>query len=156
TFPGTFPPWTVSVRRDGTMLIAFTDALRSIGPDLKIESVVEDPDWVDSWSIHSSSLSPDERKLFVGGRQFVCEIDLESHKMRYLIREKALLNKLTKKEEAESRESAEMMDRMARERAAAIAVEIKSADLKTCPDGHATLIDVPISYGLPGGDMEEL
>jgi hypothetical protein len=30
------------------------------------------------------------------------------------------------------------------------AAETKSADLKRCPDGHTTLKDVPISYGLPG------
>src|SRR5258705_2140025 len=29
------------------------------------------------------------------------------------------------------------------------AAELKSADLKQCPDGHTTLKDVPISYGLP-------
>src|SRR5438034_4420628 len=28
--------------------------------------------------------------------------------------------------------------------------ELRSADLKQCPDGHTTLKDVPISYGVPG------
>jgi hypothetical protein len=30
--------------------------------------------------------------------------------------------------------------------------EITSADLKHCPDGHTTLKDVPISYGVPAPD----
>src|SRR5437016_3670417 len=30
------------------------------------------------------------------------------------------------------------------------AAELRSADLKQCPDGHTTLKDVPISYGVPG------
>ena len=39
--------------------------------------------------------------------------------------------------------------------ARSISAEITSADLKHCPDGHATLKDVPIHYGLWAGTERE-
>ena len=38
--------------------------------------------------------------------------------------------------------------------AVAVSAEVTSADLRRCPDGHSTLKDVPISYGLPDDSPE--
>lgn len=91
-----FAPYAISVRRDGTMLITLSDSLVSIGPDRKIHTLLSDPPWRGLYP-NSSLLSPDERKLYVGMRQFVGEFDLSTKELRLLIPSNAFLNKRPQK-----------------------------------------------------------
>jgi hypothetical protein len=93
-----FAPYATSVRRDGTMLITLSDALVSVGKDYKINTLLPDPPWSDLYP-NSSILSRDERKLYIGMRQFVGEFDLSTKKLRLLVPSHAFLNKLPKEDE---------------------------------------------------------
>jgi len=93
-----FAPYAVSLRRDGTMLISLSDSLVSVGLDHKIHTLLADAPW--GWlHANSSILLPDERRLYIGMRQFVGEFDLTTNKFRFLIPSKEFLNKLPKEDE---------------------------------------------------------
>jgi hypothetical protein len=95
-FPG--KPYTVSVRRDETMLITLDGSLIAIGRDRKVETLLAD---FPAGGLYPSSsvLSRDERKLYVGMRQFVAEFELETETLRLLIPSEAFLNRLTPEDE---------------------------------------------------------
>jgi hypothetical protein len=93
-----FAPDTYCLRRDGTLLITLSNALVAVGRDRQIQTLLASTDWGDFYP-KSSVLSPDEKKLYIGMRQFVGEVDLEMKQLRYLIPNENFLNKLSKKEE---------------------------------------------------------
>ena len=79
-----FAPFAVSQRRDGTMLITLSDSLVAIGRDHELHTLVANAGW-NGLDPGSSVLTGDERKLYIGMRQFVGEFDLKSNKMRFLV-----------------------------------------------------------------------
>jgi hypothetical protein len=89
-------PEAVSVRREGTMLITLSDALVSVGDDREIRTLLSDAPWSGILYPNSSVLSSDERKLYIGMRQFVGEFNLTTRKLRLLVPSRAFLNKLPK------------------------------------------------------------
>jgi len=97
-----FAPCALSLRRDGTMLITLSNALVSIGPDHKIRWLLADAPWGMFYPT-SSIISPDEKRLYIGMRQFVGEFDLTTNKFRFLIPSDKFLNKLPKEDEEEIR-----------------------------------------------------
>ena len=97
-----FAPYAVSSRRDGTMLITLSDSLVAVGPDHKIRTLLADVPWSGLYP-NSSVLSADEKKLYLGMRQFVGEFDLTTRKLRLLIPSEKFLNKLPKEEEEQIR-----------------------------------------------------
>ena len=92
-------PYTVSLLRDKTMLITLSSSLVSVGPDHKVRTLLADAPWRGLYP-NSSVLSPDEKELYIGMRQFVGEFDLTTHKLRLLIPADEFLNKLSKEDEA--------------------------------------------------------
>jgi hypothetical protein len=88
-----FAPYAVSVCKDGTMLIALSDALVAVGDDRKVRVLLADAPW-DSLYPNSSVLSRDEQKLYIGMRQFVGELDLKSKTLRLVVPTDKFLNKL--------------------------------------------------------------
>ena len=88
-----YAPSTVSVRRDGTMLIALSDSLVSVGSDRQVETLIADVPWQSLYP-SSSILLPDESRLYLGMHQFVAEVDLTTNQLRLLIPSRTLLNKL--------------------------------------------------------------
>lgn len=97
-----FAPYAVSVRKDGTMLITLSQSLVSVGLDGKVRTLLEKATWPGLYP-NSSVLQADERRLYIGMRQFVGEFDLEKNKFRYLIPSKEFLNKLPAEDEARIR-----------------------------------------------------
>jgi hypothetical protein len=95
-----FAPFAISVRRDGTMLIMLSDSLVSIGPDRKIHTLLSEPPW---GGFHSLLLSRDEKKLYIGMRQYVGEFDLLTKKLRLLIPSDEFLNKLPEEDKERNR-----------------------------------------------------
>jgi hypothetical protein len=93
-----FAPYAISVRRDGTMLATLSDALVFVGRDYRVDTLLRDPPWAGLYP-NSSILSRDERKLYIGMRQFVGEFDLSTKKLRLLVPSEAFLNKLPKEQE---------------------------------------------------------
>lgn len=93
-----FAPYAVSLRKDGTMLITLSDSLVSIGPDRKINTLLANAPWRGLYP-SSSIIQPDDRRLYIGMRQFVGEFDLATNKFRFLIPSKQILDKLLKEDE---------------------------------------------------------
>jgi hypothetical protein len=85
-------------------LITLSDRLVAVTPGRQVETVLTDPDWTGLYA-SSSVLSRDERKLYVGMRQFVGEVDLDTRKLRFLIPSRLFLNRLPKEEEDRIREA---------------------------------------------------
>lgn len=90
-------PLAVAQRRDGTVLVTLSDALVTFARDRTVTKVLETTAWFDLYPT-SSVLTPDERKLYLGMRQFVLEIDLGTHAMRFLIPAKEFLHQLSREE----------------------------------------------------------
>ena len=89
-------PYSVALRRDDTMLISLSDSLVSLTPSYKIQYLLTNANWDYP---NSSILSPGERKLFIGMRQFVGEFDLTNYKFRFLIPSVEFLDKLPTEQE---------------------------------------------------------
>src|SRR5262249_33153839 len=79
-----FAPCAVSMRRNGSMLITLSDSLVSVSRDYRINTIVEEALWGGLYP-NSSILSRDEKKLYIGMRQFVGELDLSTRKLRLLV-----------------------------------------------------------------------
>lgn len=86
-------PNTVSVRRDGSILIVLSNSLVSIGSDHQIKTLISDAPW-ESLYPNSAVLLPDESRLYIGMRQFVGEVDLTTNRLRMLVPSASYLNKL--------------------------------------------------------------
>ena len=81
-----------------TLYITLSESLVTLGADKKIQTLISSMEW-GSFYPNSSALSHDEKKLYIGMRQFVGEFDIETCKFRYLIPSKEFLNKLSKEDE---------------------------------------------------------
>ena len=93
-----FAPYAVSVRQDNTMLVTLSDALVSIDSRGKLKTLLTNPPWIGLYP-NSSVVSADGQKLYIGMRQFVEEIDLQTTKSRLLIPSVDFLNKLPAEDE---------------------------------------------------------
>ena len=85
-------PSAASVLRNGTILIVLSSAVVSVGTDGGMYTLLVDAPWR-GLSLNSSTLSQDERLLYIGMQQFVGEFDLITKKVRFLIPSKKFLNK---------------------------------------------------------------
>jgi hypothetical protein len=88
-----YAPTTLVTRRDGTMLIALSDSLVSVGPDFQVTTLISHVPWQSLYPA-SSILTPDERYLYLGMRQFVGEIDLDTNTLRLLVPSNDFINRL--------------------------------------------------------------
>lgn len=94
--PGT--PEAVSLRSDGTMLVTLSNALVSMDAGGKLRTLLTDAPWPNLYP-NSSTLSADERHLYIGMRQYVVDVDLSTRRLRLLIPSRDLLNKLSREDE---------------------------------------------------------
>jgi hypothetical protein len=88
-----YAPNTVAVRRDGSIVIALSDSLVSVGPDHHVNTLISDAPWGGLYP-SSSILLPDESRLYIGMRQFVGEVDLATNHLRLLVPSVNFLNRL--------------------------------------------------------------
>lgn len=84
-------PYAVSVRKDGTLVIKLTNGIAEVNRTTALKQVLTSDVW-NGWYPTSSILSADENLLFIGMRQFVVELNLKSHAIRYLLPDAKLLN----------------------------------------------------------------
>jgi hypothetical protein len=87
-----FAPQSISVRRDGVMLIVLTASLVSVDKDHQVRTLIAEAPWETLYPA-SSILSPEDR-LYIGMRQFVGEVDLKTNNLRMLLPSTTFLNKL--------------------------------------------------------------
>jgi hypothetical protein len=86
-------PEAIAIRRDGTMLITLSDSLVSVNSKFEIQTLLEYAQWGSLYP-NSSILSPDERNLYIGMRQYVVEFYIDTGKLRYLVPSSDYINKL--------------------------------------------------------------
>ena len=86
------------------MLITLSDRLVAVTPQHQVETLLADPDWIGLYA-SSSVLTRDERKLYIGMRQFVVDVNLDMRKLRFLIPSERLLNRLPKEQEDRIRQA---------------------------------------------------
>jgi hypothetical protein len=79
-------------------LITLADSLVSLESNFQIRTLLRNAPWGGLYP-NSSALSRDERKLYIGMRQFVGEFNLETAKLRLLVPSHEFLNKLPTDEE---------------------------------------------------------
>jgi hypothetical protein len=91
---------------NGTLLLVISGSLVSLSADNRLTTLIKKTDWEQLYP-NSAVISDDESKLYVGMRQFVGEVDLRSKSLKYLIPNKTFLNKLSKEDEKQVRESLE-------------------------------------------------
>lgn len=84
--------------RDGSLLLVLSEALVRVDAGHNMTTLLQDVPWAGLYP-NSAVLSSDERRLFIGMRQFVGEFDLTTHQLRLLVPAKAFLNRLPKEEE---------------------------------------------------------
>lgn len=84
-----FAPYAVSVKRDGTLLVTVSDGVVAIGSDRRVNTIYSERMWNGLYPI-SSVLSGDERRLYIGMRRYVVELDLQAKAVRYLLPTKAV------------------------------------------------------------------
>jgi hypothetical protein len=92
--PLPFAPSALAVRHDGSLLIVLSDSLVSVGLDHRVHAVLAEVPWSALYPT-SAVLSPDERRLYIGMRQFVAQVDLTTHTLRLLIPSEKFLHRLT-------------------------------------------------------------
>lgn len=91
-------PEAVSVKNDGTALITLSDALVAIDPHGQLRGVLANAPWPKFYP-NSSTLSADQRRLYIGMRQYVGEFDLATKRLRFLVPSPNVLHRLSREEE---------------------------------------------------------
>jgi len=86
---------------DGRLFITLSDSLAVLTSDNKLEVLVKSTDWVRPDTLVTSA---DESKIYVGTLQYVCEYDMQTKSLRYLIPDLTFLNRLPKEEEERMRQ----------------------------------------------------
>ena len=95
-------PETVAAKADGSALITLSDALVSIDPNGRLRTLVADAPWRTLFP-NSSTLSADQRHLYIGMRQYVADIDLATRRLRFLVPDRSVLHKLSAADERQIR-----------------------------------------------------
>jgi hypothetical protein len=96
-------PAALAVQRDGTWLIVLSDSLVAIGADHRVHTLLAHAPWGALYPA-SAVLAADERRLYIGMRQFVAEVDLTAHTLRLLIPSEKFLNRLTPEDAERTRQ----------------------------------------------------
>ena len=86
-------PYAVVTKQDGTMLLALSNSLVEMGADHDVHVLIDEAPW-ESLYPSSAFLTSDERFLYLGMRQFVGEVDLQTRQLRMLVPNAGFLNKL--------------------------------------------------------------
>jgi hypothetical protein len=98
-----FAPYAISVLRDHSMLVVLSNSLVSVSPDYKISTLLPDAPWSSLYP-NSSVLSADEKKIYIGMRQYVGEFNVATNVLRFLVPSDAFLNRLPQEMEQRIRQ----------------------------------------------------
>lgn len=93
-----FAPYAAVVQHDGRIVIILSDALVRATANGKLQTLLSDVPWAQLYP-NSAAMGQDEKRVYVGMRQYVAEIDLTTRKLRMLVPSAAFLNKLPKDQE---------------------------------------------------------
>ena len=91
-------PETVAVKADGSLLVTLSNALVHVETHGTQRTILAEAPWPTLFP-NSSALSADQRRLYIGMRQYVGEFDLVTNRLRFLIPSIDLLHKLSQQEE---------------------------------------------------------
>ncbi len=97
-------PRAVVVDGDGALVVVLANSAVRVGKGGEVSMLFADAPW---WGLYpqSAALSADGRKLYIGMRQFVGELDLPTKKLRMLVPSERFLNKLPEADERRIRET---------------------------------------------------
>lgn len=95
-------PYTIAVPRRGPVLVVLSDGLVAFDGVNRVDRLIADAPW-EGLVPNSATLSPDERTLYIGMRQYVAEFDLRTRKLRMLLPPGATLHRLSRTEEQQIR-----------------------------------------------------
>lgn len=84
-------PCALAVRKDGTLVVTLSEGLVTMSPDGPVSQVSGRHSW--TFYPTSSVLSKDESLLYIGMKQYVVELNLKFHSIRYLLPDEKLLNR---------------------------------------------------------------
>lgn len=91
-------PYAATIRRDGTLIITLSDGVVAYEAKFGTQRIVKASAFSQFYP-SSSALTPDERILYVGMRQYVAQVELGTGQVRMLAPSRAFLNKLSPNEE---------------------------------------------------------
>ncbi|MFG6485664.1 hypothetical protein ACG04R_03210 [Roseateles sp. BYS78W] len=98
-------PYAIAVTKQGESLVVLSDSLVAFDGGRHVDVLAADMPWSGLYPT-SAVLSPDEKKLYIGMRQFVGEFDLSTRTLRFLLPSGAMLNRLSKQQEEQIRAGA--------------------------------------------------
>jgi hypothetical protein len=90
-------PDALSILSNGHLLLTLSDSIVDVSPDYSLTTVLSEAVFRQLY-VNSSALSTNETKLYLGMRQFVGELDLQTQKLRLLIPSDDYLHKLPQKD----------------------------------------------------------
>jgi hypothetical protein len=96
--PLPFAPYAAVVQNDGRIVIVLSDALVRATANGELQTLLSDVPWTQLYP-NSAAMGQDERRVYIGMRQYVAEVDLSTRKLRMLVPSAAFLNKLPKDQE---------------------------------------------------------
>lgn len=91
-------PYAIALPKQGPALVVVSNALVAINDLRRADVLLTDAPWAALYP-NSVTLSPDERRLYIGMRQYVGEFDLHTRKLRMLLPPGAKLNQLPQDDE---------------------------------------------------------
>ena len=101
-------PYSVVERKSGTLLITLSEHIVEVRQDMALQTIVDVSKGNIGWSClypNTSVLSADDQKLYIGMRQFVAELDIQTGRLRYLL---PSLDYFGREERAQTRFKGEM------------------------------------------------
>jgi hypothetical protein len=97
-------PAIACVHRNGLVTITTSDSIVSVDDNRKVRTLLANAPWPMFYP-NSAVLTPNEKKLYIGMREYVGEFDLTTRKLRLLVPSIAYRNRLPKDKEAGMRKA---------------------------------------------------
>lgn len=86
-------PQSFVLLSDGRMFIVLYESLVLLTPDNRLETLAESANWLRPDTIVAS---PDGTRIYVGTKPYVCEYDMQTKRLRYLVPDASLAQRLSK------------------------------------------------------------
>jgi hypothetical protein len=95
-----FAPYAAVVQHQhaGRIVVVLSDALVRVTANGELQTLLSDVPWTQLFP-NSAVLNQDETRVYVGMRQYIAEVDLNTRKLRMLVPSAAFLNTLPKDQE---------------------------------------------------------
>lgn len=95
-------PYAIAAKKQGGNIVVMSDSLVSFDGQRGIDVLAADLPWSGLYP-NSAVLSTDDKKLYIGMRQYVVEFDLPTRKLRFLLPAGGWLHQLSKQQEQQIR-----------------------------------------------------